>query len=212
VSSQVRIVVADDHPLYRASVVRAIKQHPGLELVAEAGGGREALAAIRAELPDLALIDLQMPDLDGNAIVDTVQQERLPSRVVLLSGALDSASVYAALERGAAGVLSKLVDVDELLDALLAIARGETVIAEEVQAAVAAEIRLRSRDDRPILSEREREILGHVADGESIPTIARELHISVSTVKSHVEHLYRKLGVSDRAAAVATAMRRGLLR
>jgi two-component system nitrate/nitrite response regulator NarL len=211
VDEPIRVLVADDHPLYRSSVVRAIRQHPRLELVGEADDGHRTLDAIRAQRPDVAVIDLQMPGVDGNTVIDVVRLEGLPTRVLLLSGALDSGSTYRALEQGAAGVLSKLVDVPALLDAILAVARGEAVIAEEAQSAVVAEIRLRSEDDRPVLTPREREILGLMADGDSVPAMAKALHLSQSTIKSHVEHLYRKLGVSDRAAAVATAMRRGLL-
>jgi two-component system nitrate/nitrite response regulator NarL len=152
-----------------------------------------------------------MPELDGMQVIDALRQRDAPTRVLLLTGQLDNAVAYAALESGAAGVLSKLTEVPELLDAILAVARGETVIAAEAQSAIAAEIRLRAKDDRPVLSDREREILGRIAEGNSIPDMARAMHLSASTVKTHVENLYRKLGVSDRAAAVAVAMRRGLL-
>jgi two-component system nitrate/nitrite response regulator NarL len=209
--STIRVFAADDHPLYRASVVRAVRQHPRMELVGEAASGREALAAILVLAPEIALVDVQMPELDGMQVIDALRQRDAPTRVLLLTGQLDNAVAYAALESGAAGVLSKLTEVPELLDAILAVARGETVIAAEAQSAIAAEIRLRAKDDRPVLSDREREILGRIAEGNSIPDMARAMHLSASTVKTHVENLYRKLGVSDRAAAVAVAMRRGLL-
>jgi two-component system, NarL family, nitrate/nitrite response regulator NarL len=208
---RIRVLAADDHPLYRASVVRAIREHPQLELVGEAADGREALALIREHRPHVALVDLRMPSLDGNGVIDALLAERSETRVLLLSGDLESGAVYTAVERGAAGVLSKLTGAQELMDAVMAVARGETVIAAEAQGAIASEIRLRSQDDRPVLTDREREILVRMAEGDSIPDTARQLHLSVSTVKTHVEHLYRKLGVSDRAAAVASAMRRGIL-
>jgi two-component system, NarL family, nitrate/nitrite response regulator NarL len=208
---RIRVLAADDHPLYRASVVRAIREHPQLELVGEAADGREALALIREHRPHVALVDLRMPSVDGNAVIDALRAERSETRVLLLSGDLESGAVYTAVERGAAGVLSKLTGAQALMDAVMAVARGETVIAPEAQGAIASEIRLRSKDDRPVLTDREREILVRMAEGDSIPDTARRLHLSVSTVKTHVEHLYRKLGVSDRAAAVASAMRRGIL-
>jgi two-component system, NarL family, nitrate/nitrite response regulator NarL len=205
------VVVADDHPLYRASVVRAVKQRPELELVGEASDGREALELIRTLRPAIAVVDLRMPGLDGQRILDAVQRDRLGTRVLLLSGALDSATAYSALEAGAAGVLSKTTEVQALTDAMLAIGRGESVIDPELAAGVVSEIRLRAPDDRPVLTEREHQILYRIAEGRSIPEIAKELFLSQSTIKTHVDHLYRKLGVSDRAAAVAQAMRRGIM-
>jgi two-component system, NarL family, nitrate/nitrite response regulator NarL len=209
--SAIRVFAADDHPLYRASVVRAIREHPRMELVGEAADGREALDSILMLRPDVALVDIQMPELDGIQVIDALRREGAETRTLLLTGRLDSAASYSAIENGAAGVLSKVTEVEELLDAILAVARGETVIAAEAQSAIAAEIRLRAKEDRPGLSERESEILGRIADGASIPDMAQAMHLSASTVKTHVENLYRKLGVSDRAAAVAVAMRRGLL-
>jgi two-component system, NarL family, nitrate/nitrite response regulator NarL len=211
-SAPVTVVVADDHPLYRASLVRSIRQHPRLTLLAEAADGRAALEAIREHRPDVALLDIKMPGVDGAQVADAVAQERGPTRMILLTGDVQGGALYAAIARGVRGLLSKLADEDELCDAILAVARGETVIAREAQDAVAAEIRLRGDDDRPVLTVREQEILALMADGASIPQMAQRLHLSRSTVKTHTEHLYRKLGVSDRAAAVAAAMRRGLLR
>ncbi len=192
-------------------MTRAIQMHPQLALIGEAEDGRAALAAIRELRPDVAVIDFRMPELDGAQIVEAVAVESLPTRVILLSGHLQGESAYRALQHGAAGVLSKLADATSLTDAILAVARGETVIAPEAQESVANQIRMRATDDRPALSEREREVLAHVADGGSVASIAADLHLSQSTVKTHLEHLYRKLGVTDRAAAVAEAMRRGIL-
>jgi len=208
----IRVVVADDHPLYRASVERVLRQHPRTEVVGTAADGEQALQAIRAERPDVAVVDFDMPGLDGSEVLEAVRAQELPTRVLLLSGRLDAGDAYAVLERGAAGVLSKAADEPELLDAILAVARGQTVIGREIQTDLANEIRLRSADDRPVLTDRERQILTRMADGESIPAMAGAMHLSPSTIKSQVEQLYRKLGVSDRAAAVAAAMRRGLLR
>ena len=210
--ARIRIVVADDHPLYRSSLARALGRDDAVELVSEVGDGRAALDAIRTLRPDVAVVDLEMPGVDGFGVIDSVAYERLPTRVVLLSGKLDSGSAYAAIERGASAVLSKAADADELHDAILAVSRGRTVIGNDVQDDIAEQIRLRSTEDRPVLSDRERDILARMAEGESVPAIARALFLSSSTVKTHVEQLYRKLGVSDRAAAVAVAMRRGMLR
>jgi two-component system nitrate/nitrite response regulator NarL len=208
----IRIVLADDHPLYRDSVVRAIQHYPRLHVVADVGDGRSALAEIRRLQPEIALIDLRMPHLDGDRVLNAVVRDGLPTRVVLLSGALSEQDAHRMLEQGAAAVLSKGVDAGALLDALLAVARGETVVSPELQRDVAAQIRLRQAAADPLLTPREHEVLGLIAQGLSAPDIAERLSLGASTVKTHMAKLYAKLDVSDRAAAVAEGMRRGLLR
>jgi two-component system, NarL family, nitrate/nitrite response regulator NarL len=210
-SSRVRVLVADDHPLFREAVVRAVKERPELELVAEAADGTEALSAIREVRPDVAVIDVKMPGLDGIKVANAVARDGLPTKVVLLSAFLDGSMAFDAVAAGAAAYLSKDADRRRILDTIAAVSRGETVLAPEIQAGLAAEIRLRGAKDRPGLSERERQVLTLIADGKSAPEIGRMLFLSTATVKSHLQALYEKLGVSDRAAAVAEAMRRGLL-
>ena len=182
-----------------------------MRVVSEAANGREALEAIRRERPDVALVDYQMPDVDGVAIVHAVVRDELPTRVVLLSAHTDSAIVFHALEEGASGYLSKEAGRSDIVEAVLRVARGETVVPAELAAGLAGEIRLRAQSTAPVLSERERQVLAAFARGLSIPNVAAELFIGTSTVKTHTQRLYEKLGVSDRAAAVAEAMRRGLL-
>jgi two-component system nitrate/nitrite response regulator NarL len=208
---RITVVVADDHPLYRDGVVRALSASGQVDVVAEAGDGRAALEAIRDNLPDVALIDYRLPELDGVAVVHAVTRDGLPTRVLLVSAFTDSGVVYRALETGAAGFLPKEARREEIVDGVLACARGETVLPSEIASGLVSEIRLRKRHDAPALTEREQEILRLIADGKSLPAIAKDLFLSVTTVKTHVQHLYEKLGVSDRAAAVAAAMRRGLL-
>ena len=208
---RVRVLVADDHPLYREGVVRAIKERPDLELLGEAGDGRDALARIKELTPDVAVLDVKMPGLDGLQVLGAVVRDGVPTRVLLLSAFLDGQVVFQAVAAGAAGYLSKDADRRTIVEAILAVHRGETVLAPEVQAGVAAEIRARGRVDRPALSEREREVLELVAQGLASPEIGRRLFLSPATVKSHLQNLYEKLGVSDRAAAVAEGMRRGLV-
>jgi two-component system nitrate/nitrite response regulator NarL len=205
------VVVADDHPLYRRAVTEAIKSRADLEFVAEAGDGRAVLEIIRAEQPDVALLDIRMPELDGLEVLNAVVRDNLPTRIVFLTAHVDSASAYAAVGAGAAGYLAKEASAETICDAIAAVSRGETVLAPEVQAGIAREIRLRSGEERPVLTGREREILALTADGHSAPDIAEKLTLSPTTVRTHLQHLYDKLGVSDRAAAVAEAMRRGLL-
>jgi two-component system nitrate/nitrite response regulator NarL len=206
---RVRVFIADDHPVFREGLVRAVGARSEMELAGEAVDGRAALDAIQAAPPEVALVDLRLPVLDGIAIVRAVVRDTLPTRVVILSAYDDAELVWAALEAGAAGYLTKDARREEITDAVLAAARGETVLAPALAGALAGEVRRRA--GTPILTSREREALDGLARGLSAPAIARELVLSTATVKTHLQHLYEKLGVSDRAAAVAEAMRRGLL-
>jgi two-component system nitrate/nitrite response regulator NarL len=208
---KVRVVVADDHPLYREGVVRALSGSGQVEIVAEAGDGRTALAEIEQHKPDVALLDYKLPGLDGVAITHAVVRDGLLTRVLLLSAFTESGVVYKALETGAAGFVPKEARREQIVDAVLACARGENVLPSDLASGLVSEIRLRAVDDAPALTERESQILRLIAKGKSLPEIAGELFLGVTTVKTHVQHLYEKLGVSDRAAAVAEAMRRGLI-
>jgi two-component system nitrate/nitrite response regulator NarL len=208
---RVTVVVADDHPLYREGVVRALLASGQVDVVAEAEDGRSALAEIKEHRPDVALLDYRLPELDGVAVTNAVVREQLPTRVLIVSAFTDSGVVYKALETGATGFVSKEARREQIADAVLACARGENVVPPDVAAGLVSEIRLRRQSDTPALTPREQEILHLIAAGKSLPEIAKELYLGLTTVKTHVQHLYEKLEVSDRAAAVATAMRRGLL-
>jgi two-component system, NarL family, nitrate/nitrite response regulator NarL len=209
--ARVRVVVADDHPFFRDGVARGLVHSGRIEVVAEVGDGREALDAIRRADPDVALVDYEMPDVDGLGVVRAAVRDGLRTRVLLLSAHTDSAVVFQALQEGAAGYLAKDAKRSEIVQAVLDVARGRTVVPAELAAGLAGEIRIRAKDQGPALSERERQVLQAFARGLSVPQVAGELFIGVSTVKTHTQRLYEKLGVSDRAAAVAEGMRRGLL-
>lgn len=209
--AKVRVVVADDHPFYRDGVARGLARDGRIEVVAEVGDGREALDVIHSESPDVALVDYEMPELDGLDVVRAVARDGLRTRVLVLSAHTDSGRIYEVLEAGAAGYLPKDARRTEIIEAVLKAARGETVIPTEIAGGLAGEIRLRAQRTGPTLSLRERQVLEGFARGRSIPQVAAELMIGASTVKTHTQRLYEKLGVSDRAAAVAEAMRRGLL-
>ena len=195
----------------REGLLRAVTGQPALELVGSAGNGREALEQIRRIQPDVALLDVKMPELDGIAVVRAVARDGLPTRVVFLSAYVDSAVAYRALAEGAAGFLSKEASASAVCEAIVAAARGETVLSPEVQSGIADEIRMRAAPERLTLSARENEVLVLIAEGLSAPDIGKQLHLSPATVKGHLGNLYEKLGVSERAAAVAEAMRRGLI-
>ena len=208
---RITVLVADDHPFFRDGVTRGLLQSGVIDVVAQAEDGREALELIREHRPQVALVDYQMPDMDGLAVVHAVIRDDLPTRVLLLSAATDSAIVYRALEEGAAGYLSKDARRAEIVDAVQQAAKGRIVVPPALAAGLAGQIRLRASTTTPVLSEREREVLVGFAAGKSIPALAAELYLAPSTVKTHTQRLYEKLGVSDRAAAVAEAMRQGLL-
>ena len=154
---------------------------------------------------------MSYPDVDGLGVVRAAVRDGLRTRVLLLSAHTDSAVVFQALQEGAAGYLAKDAKRAEIVEAVLDVAKGRTVVPAELAAGLAGEIRMRAKDTGPVLSERERQVLQAFARGLSVPQVAGELFIGVSTVKTHTQRLYEKLGVSDRAAAVAEGMRRGLV-
>jgi two-component system, NarL family, nitrate/nitrite response regulator NarL len=205
------VLVAHGQPLYRDGLVRAIRQRPELQLIGDTGHGREALDTIEAERPDVAVLDRRLLVLTGEQVLNAVGRDGLGTRVVMIAAEPEPGLVYSAIENGAAGYLTHDADAGELCDAVTAVARGGTVLAPQLQAGIAGEIRLRADYDRPFLSDRERQILKLVADGLTAPEIGRRIHVSTATVKTHLQHLYEKLGVGERAAAVAEAMRRGLV-
>lgn len=208
---RVRVVVADDHPLYRDGVVRALSASGRVEVVAEVADGAEALTAIREHAPEVALVDYELPELDGVAVAEAVEHENRSTRVLILSAYTESRLVYRALQSGASGYLAKEARREEIVDGVLACARGDSVLPPDLAGGVVSEIQLRAKTTAPRLTERETEILRSIAAGRSLPEIAGDLYLGVTTVKTHTQHLYQKLGVSDRAAAVAEAMRQGLI-
>ncbi|HZA12650.1 response regulator transcription factor [Mycobacterium sp.] len=208
---KVRVVVGDDHPLFRDGVVRALASSGEVDVVAEADDGVGALELIKQHQPDVALLDYRMPGMDGAQVAAAVKRDELPTRVLLVSAHDESAIVYHALSEGAAGFLPKESTRSEIVNAVLNCAKGRDVLSPGLAAGLAGEIRRRAEPAGPVLSPREREVLNLIARGLSIPAMAAELYLAPSTIKTHVQRLYEKLGVGDRAAAVAEAMRRRLL-
>lgn len=211
-SQRVRVLVADDHPIYREGIVRAVKDRPDLELVGEAGDGRNALEQIKLLEPDVAVLDIRMPGLEGPQVLSALKRDGNTTEVLFLSAFMEAELAYTTVAEGARGYLSKESSRQEICDAIVTVSRGDTALAPEVQSALAQEIMQRERSHgRPELSPRESEVLLLIAEGLSAPDIAKQIHLSPTTVKTHLGTLYEKLGVSDRAAAVAEGMRRGLL-
>ena len=205
------MVVGDDHPMYREGVVRAMKESGRIRVLADVGDGRAALASIREHKPAVALLDYRMPELDGLAVVTAVARDNLPTRVLLLSATEDPATVYEALAAGAAGYLTKESDRDEIVAAVISCAKGGCYVPAHLAGGLATEVHQRSQGDATLLSPRESEVITMMAGGLSVPDIAARLHLAPTTVRTHVQRLYEKLGVSDRGAAVAEAMRRRLV-
>jgi two-component system nitrate/nitrite response regulator NarL len=206
------VVLADDHPVYRGGLVRAISARADLELVAEVGDGQAALEAITTLRPDVALLDMRMPGLGGLEVAKALRARESATAVLLLSGSEEREGLYAALAAGVSGYLIKTAEHVEICDAIAAVGRGDVVFSPELHAALARDIRAREHEtERPFLTEREQQILRLTAAGRSAADIAGDLHLSIATVRTHLQNAYQKLEVSDRAAAVAKAMRLGLI-
>jgi two-component system nitrate/nitrite response regulator NarL len=211
VTERARVLVAEDHPMFRGALVEAISSRADLELVGTAEDGRKAIEEIRRLEPDVALVDMRMPELDGAQVLNAVVRDTIVTRVLFLSTHTDSGMVFDLLARGAAGYLDKSSSAEEVCDAIAAAARGETVLSATIEGQVLQQIRVRAADVGTKLTPREQEVLRLVAEGQSAPDIAARLYIETSTVKTHLQNIYEKLGVSERAAAVAEGMRRGLV-
>ncbi len=205
----VRVFVADDHPQYRDDISRAIAEWDGLDLAGVADTGLAALEGVRTRIPDVAVLAVDLAGLGGIDLTTEILRAEMPTRVLLLSTSPED--VYEAVAAGALGYLMRRARPEAVCAAVEAVARGRTILADEAQDALVGCIRGRATHVSPVLSEREHEVLDLTAQGLSAPQIAAALHLSPTTVKSHLHRAYDKLGVSDRAAAVAVAIRSGLL-
>ncbi|MFF5969065.1 response regulator [Streptomyces collinus] len=202
-----RIVVVDDHTVMRAGVVALLASGTGIEIVGEAGDGRAALDLVARHEPDVALVDLRMPVLDGVATTTEIVARFPRTRVLILTTYDTDAEIERAVEAGAIGYLLKDTTREQLADAIHAAARGETVLAPRVAERLVA----RMRQPAPVLTAREADVLNAVADGLTNAEIGRRLVIAEATVKTHLLRLFAKLDVNDRTRAVVVALERGLL-
>lgn len=206
----IRVVVADDHPVVRAGIVGLIALDDGIEVVGQASDGAEAVELAEAMRPDIVLMDLRMPKLSGAEATARIAQVLPEVRVLVLTTYESDDDILGAIEAGASGYLLKAAPHEEILAGIRAVAEGHTVLAP----AIAATLVTRMRQDAqatPQLSPRELEVLRRVAAGRSNPEIARELFIGEATVKTHLLHVFEKLGVSDRTRAVTLALELGIL-
>jgi DNA-binding NarL/FixJ family response regulator len=204
----IRLLVVDDHPVVRAGMVAMLSEEEGLEVVGQAANGAEALAFARELDPDVVLMDLRMPVMDGAEATARLRASGTRAEVLILTTYDTDADIVRAVEAGARGYLLKDSPPRALAQAIRRAAAGETVLAAQVAARLAD--RLRSPQPAELTS-REREVLALVSRGLSNPEIGRELHIGEATVKTHLLRAFAKLGVDDRTAAVTAAYRLGLL-
>ncbi len=207
-SAPIRVLVVDDHPVVRAGLVGMLDAEPDVEIVGEAGDGEEALVRVAALRPDVVLMDLRMPRLDGAGATARIVAEHPASRVLVLTTYDTDADIVRAVEAGATGYLLKDTPRVQLLEAVRSAARGETVLAPSVAGRLLSRMRAPQTET---LTPREVQVLAGVAQGLTNAEIGRQLIIGEATVKTHLLRAFAKLGVDDRTRAVTVAMERGLL-
>jgi DNA-binding NarL/FixJ family response regulator len=207
-SAPIRVMIVDDHPVVRNGLIGMFSGDTDFEVVGEASDGAEAVRRARAIAPDVILMDLRMPEMDGVSAIAALTAAGVPARVLVLTTYDTDSDVLAAIEAGATGYLLKDAPPNDLFKAVRAAAGGETVLSPTVATRVVGQMRAPAQEP---ISQRELEVLELVAQGTSNRDAAARLFISEATVKTHLVHIYAKLGVNDRAAAVAEAFNRGLL-
>jgi DNA-binding NarL/FixJ family response regulator len=208
VTVPIRLLIADDHPVVRDGLSGMFAPDPDFEVVGEASDGAEAIRLAQALKPDVILMDLRMPGMDGVAAITEIARQAIPVRVLVLTTYDTDSYVLPAIEAGATGYLLKDAPRAELLRAVRAAAAGQGVLSPSVATRLMSRVRTPTPE---LLSQRELEVLELVAAGTTNRDAAVRLFISEATVKTHLLHIYAKLGVADRAAAVAEAYNRGLL-
>jgi DNA-binding NarL/FixJ family response regulator len=205
----IRLIIVDDHPVVRTGLQGMLAGQPDLEVVGEATTGAEAVEMVAQLQPNVVLMDLQMPEMDGVTATAEIKSRYPETHVLILTTYDTDADILRAVEAGATGYLLKDAPREELFHAVRAAAQGKTVLAPTVATRLLEQMREPAQET---LSGREVQVLTLVADGASNKEIGRKLHVSEATVKSHLLHIFDKLGVADRTAAVTTALKRGILR
>lgn len=208
----VSVLVVDDHPVFRDTLANAVRDDERTRLTGTAADDRTALVSAREDPPDVALVDVHLPTGGGLQLVSTIGQAGLPTRCLMVSGEPDGATVVEAISRGAHGFLTKGAHAAEIIEAVLAVADGGSRFDAAAQDLLAGRIRSRPVTETPqVLTDRERLFLQETAQGLSTQSIADRHSYAAATVRSDLSAIYRKLGVRDRAAAVAEAYRRGII-
>jgi DNA-binding NarL/FixJ family response regulator len=205
ITQPIRVLIVDDHPVVRQGLRVLLDVQDGIEVAGEAGDGPAALCLAAEKEPDVILLDLKLPGMDGIAVLGELQAQDNSARVLVLTSVTDHAAAAAAVRNGAAGVLYKDVDPDALVRAIRAVHDGHLLLAPEAAATLLSTNH--RAPDLDALTTREREVLAELAQGRSNREIARALHVSEKTVKAHVSSVLAKLGVQDRTQAALFAVR-----
>jgi two-component system NarL family response regulator len=204
-STTIRVLIVDDHSIVRQGLATIINRDPEMTVIAQAQDGQQAIACFGEHQPDVTLMDLRMPQMGGVEAITAICAQFKPARIIVLTTYDGDEDIYRGLQAGAKGYLLKDAKANELLNAIRMVNRGQQYIPPEVGA------KLVQRMSNPELSERELEVLRLMAQGMSNSDIATALTIGESTVKSHVNRILSKLGVSDRTQAVIIAVKRGIV-
>ncbi|MCA9832745.1 MAG: response regulator transcription factor [Thermomicrobiales bacterium] len=205
---KIRVMLVDDHPLVRTGIAGMLANADEIEIVGEAANGKEALQVLAVAQPDVILLDLRMPEMDGPELIRHLRSEGNNIGILVLTTYDTDADILRATEAGANGYLLKDTSRDELIGAIRATHAGDGWLTPTIAAQLMRTVR---QGEIEQLSSRELQVLKHVAKGLSNKEIASELHVSQATVKTHLLHIFRKLDVNDRTAAVTMAMERGII-
>lgn len=205
---KIRILIVDDHPVVREGLSGMLAGQPDFEVIGLAADGDTAVRMHGPLAPDVTLMDLRLPGLDGVGAIEAIKAQQPSARIIVLTTYDSDADILRAVEAGATSYLLKDAPREELFRAIRAAARGDSVLAPAVAARLMTQMRAPAEEN---LSAREIEVLQWVARGASNKEIGKSLHISTATVKTHLIHIYGKLGVDDRTAAVTKALERGII-
>ena len=208
----IRLVVVDDHALFRRGLIGLLNDFPDFRVIGEAANGREAMQVILSERPDLVLLDVNMPEMDGIQTVEQLRKLDSTVRILMLTISEHEEDLLSAIRMGADGYLLKNTEPEELRKAILQLSQGAGALSPEVTAMVLRALaRQKETVSQPPLSEREKEVLDCLAFGQTTSQIAARLFISENTVKTHVRHILEKLEAANRTEAVSKGLRLGLI-
>jgi NarL family two-component system response regulator LiaR len=209
--AKIRVLLADDHACFREGLAAILNRFEGIEVVATAGDGAEAVQQARTARPDVVIMDVNMPGLNGLEAMRQLLTQQPEARVLILTAYTDSALVAQAIEAGAHGYILKDIRSVEVVNAIRSVYRGEDVLASAVAGRLAAEYRrlAQARQPGPMVTDRERQMLQLIAHGQTNREISGQMNLALQTVKNSLSVLFHKLGVTNRAEAVARAIRQG---
>lgn len=205
-ATPITILVTEDHGIVRQGIVSILERQPDFTVIAEAKDGLEAVTLYAAHTPDITLMDLRMPNLEGVEAITRIRKESPKARIIILTTYDTDEDIYRGLQAGARGYILKDADFEDLVDAVRTVHQGKRYLPPNVA------LKLAERMDTEELTEREQDVLNLMVLGSSTPALAKALNISEGTVKFHINHIFQKLGVNDRTQAVIAALRRGIVR